>query len=178
MQQHPRYLLATLVVGVGLVSVPQSPALASGPESDEPETHCIVEVTPMNQARPTEAECFDTKQEAIDHLGVTIASADARGVLDSTILGTAYEDPDGGGSSITFWGTSGCFGVVFGFSTLSASWVNTISSAGGANGCWVTLYSAAQYGGSRLNCTPWCANAYGLDDNVESLVFRPTGTFG
>jgi hypothetical protein len=93
-------------------------------------------------------------------------------------LGTAYKDANGGGSSFTFWGSSGCNGVVFGFASLPSGWDNSISSAGGSNGCWVTLYSATNYGGSRLNCTPWCGSVYGLNDNVRSIVFRPTGTFG
>ena len=141
-------------------------------------THCVVEAKPIGDTELAESVCFDSEDLAVDYVLSLIASSSARGASASTILGTAYKDADGGGSSFTFWGSSGCAGVVFGFSSLTSGWDNSISSAGGSNGCWLTLYSATSYGGSGLNCTPWCGSVFGLNDSVKSLVFRPAGTFG
>jgi len=167
---------AALLVVVGLVG---EPAAATGAEpSRSGAAHCVVELRPLGSTFVPSPVCFETQGDATGFARDAVGSSSARGALASTILGTAYKDANGGGSSFTFWGSSGCAGVVFGFSSLPSGWDNSISSAGGSNGCWATLYSTTGYGGSRLNCTAWCGSVYSLNDNVRSIVFRPTGTFG
>lgn len=171
--------IGAVALGLILAASSASASVAVGAPAEEAQTHCAVQVQPIGVTDIADsAVCFDTRIEVEQYLGGTLASEAARGALAETILGTAYKNTDGGGSSFTFWGSSGCAGVVFGFSSLPSEWDNTIGSAGGSNGCWVTLYSLTSYGGSRLNCTPWCSSVYGLNDDVSSLVFRPTGTFG
>ena len=146
------------------------------------ESHCVVEVAPVSDRQAPEAPvCFETPDEVdayLESIGVSDSSQAARGVAASTVVGTVYKDASRGGASLTFWGSSGCSGVTFGFPSLASGWDNSISSAEGKNGCWVTLYTATNYGGARLNCTPYCASVGSWNDNVKSLVFRPTGTFG
>ena len=123
--------------------------------------------------------CFDTEDEVAEFIaGVGEGEETARGIAASTVVGTVYKDHNGSGASLTFWGSSGCSGVTFGFPSLASGWDNSISSVRASNGCWVTLYTATSYGGSRLNCTPYCASIGSWNDNVKSLVFRPQGTFG
>lgn len=163
---------------VGMIGGAAAPAVADTSARVEQSEHCAVEVSPLGEAAGSEMVCFGSQNDVSDYLSYITGSLSARGLLATTILGVAYTDANGGGSSFTFWGSSGCVGVVFGFSSLASGWDNSISSAGGSNGCWLTLYSATGYGGSRLNCTPWCGSVYGLNDAVKSIVFRPTGTFG
>lgn len=146
----------------------------------KPREHCAVEVYPaLEQRGSAEPVCFGTEEEVVDYLtGLGVNDHAARGVAASIVVGTVYKDYSGAGGSLTFWGTSGCTGVTFGFPTLASGWDNSISSARGSNGCWLTLYTTTNYGGSRLNCTPYCASIGSWNDNVKSLVFRPTGTFG
>jgi hypothetical protein len=162
-----------------LTAVLGGPSLATEATPDTG-VHCAVEVRPIDSGdRPADPVCFGTEEEVGVYLsGVGVGSTDARGVAVSTIVGTVYKDADGGGESLTFWGSSGCSGVTFGFPSLASGWDNSISSARAANGCWVTLYTATNYGGSRLNCTPYCASVGTWNDNVKSLVFRPEGMFG
>ncbi|RXZ66978.1 peptidase inhibitor family I36 protein [Agromyces albus] len=163
-----------------------SPAAHAGPPTARDVVHCAVEVQatesrPTAEAAPAEPVCFDTRAEVDGYLQGALSADDGSRMSTasaSTILGRVYTDANGGGSSLAFWGSSGCYGVTFGFASLPSGWNNTISSAGGSNGCWVTLYTETSYGGSRLNCTPWCGGIGTLNDRVKSLVFRPTGTFG
>ncbi|WP_022893924.1 hypothetical protein [Agromyces subbeticus] len=171
----PTAALPTAVVPGADAANPVDPTTQKRP------VHCAVEVRPIDQP-PVESVpvCFADSHGVDRYLdAVTSADASSRGVAAaSTPLGTVYSNSNGGGSSLTFWGASGCYGVVFGFSSMPSGWSSNVSSAGGSNGCWVTLYGATGYGGARLNCTPWCGGVGSLNDQVRSVVFRPTGTFG
>ncbi len=156
------------------------PVSAASAATDGEKGHCTVEVYPIESSETAaDLVCFGTEEEVAAYLsGIGVGDTNARGVAASTIVGTVYKDYSGGGESLTFWGSSGCAGVTFGFPSLASGWDNSISSARASNGCWLTLYTATSYGGSRLNCTPYCASIGSWNDNVKSLVFRPEGTFG
>ncbi|RXZ47741.1 hypothetical protein ESP57_14505 [Agromyces fucosus] len=167
--------------GLGAVApATASETLGTGSKSAAAE-HCAVEVRAVGErAAPSAPVCF-SEPEGVERYLDAIGTADASGravAASSTALGTVYANSNGGGSSLTFWGSSGCYGVLFGFSSMPSGWSSNVSSAGGSNGCWVTVYGTTGYGGSRLNCTPWCGGVGGLNDQVKSIVFRPTGTFG
>lgn len=171
---------SSLLLAAGAVSAPTEPPSATAGS----EVHCVAEVQAMEQAGSTEnvpdapdPVCFDTKEEVADYLDA-LASARSLSTASSIVLGTVYADVNYGGSSYTMWGSSGCAGVTFGFASLSGGWDTRISSARAANGCWVTLYKATNYGGEKLTCTPNCPSVGTLNDQVRSLVFRPEGTFG
>lgn len=167
-------VLATLVV------VTVAPVSATAATTGGAGDHCVVQVHPIQSSEPpAEPVCFDTPKLAAAYLSsIGVGDSAARGAAVSTIVGTVYKDYNEGGESLTFWGSSGCAGVTFGFPSLASGWDNSISSVRASNGCWVTLYTTTSYGGSRLNCTPYCASIGTWNDNVKSLVFRPEGTFG
>ncbi len=172
-------IAASAIVGV----VPAQTATALTTTADGQEIHCTAEVTATldQNATPAPPICFATQDEVsvfLESIGVSQNSAANRGLMANTVVGTVYQDANRGGGSLTFWGSSGCAGVTFGFPALASGWDNNISSAEGSNGCWLTLYTAISYGGSRLNCTPYCASVGTWNDNVKALVFRPVGTFG
>lgn len=163
-----------------LVASAVGPVSATEATTTDKGGHCAVKVNPIESTeRPADPVCFNTEQEVTAYLdGIGVGSTDARGAAANTIIGTVHKDANQGGESLTFWGSSGCAGVTFGFSSLASGWDNSISSAQASNGCWVTLYTDTSYGGSRLNCTPYCASIGSWNDNVKSLVFRPAGMFG
>lgn len=167
-------VLATLVV-VTAASVSAAAATTEGAGD-----HCVVQVHPIESTEPAaEPACFSTPELAAAYLtSIGVGDPAARGTAASTIIGTVYKDFNEGGESLTFWGSSGCAGVTFGFPSLASGWDNSISSTRASNGCWVTLYTTTSYGGSRLNCTPYCASIGTWNDNVKSVVFRPEGSFG
>jgi len=171
--------IAVLFV-MGALSIGPVPIAIAQPMPSGAEVHCAAEVTPLEEPTPPDDPvCFGTEGEVAAYLeSIQPQGWAARGANASTIVGTVYQDTNRTGSSLTLWGANGCAGSVFGFSSLESGWTNSISSATGQNGCWVTLYTAVSYGGSRLNCTPYCASLGSWNDNVRSLVFRPNGTFG
>ncbi|MBO0982690.1 peptidase inhibitor family I36 protein [Rathayibacter sp. SD072] len=170
--------VATAVV-VTALSGPTAAASGAPLEGTSGE-HCAVQIRETNDRGQSETPvCFTTEvqvEEYLSSIGVTDTAG--RGVAASTVVGTVYKDSNGSGASLTFFGSSGCAGTTFGFPSLASGWDNSISSVRASNGCWVTLYTATSYGGARLNCTPYCATIGTWNDNVRSLVFRPSGTFG
>jgi len=174
-------LLVASMLSFGHVSsAVAQPSSGKAEQSAKSETHCAAEAAPINDpASQGNPVCFGTELEAEQYIqGLDPQNSSMRAAAASTILGTVYQDTNRNGSSLTLWGTNGCAGSVFGFSSLESGWNKSISSATGQNGCWVTLYTAVNYGGATLNCTPYCASISTWNDNVKSLVFRPTGTFG
>lgn len=157
---------------VALLWTGTAPAHAEGSE-----VHCATEVTPIGDPAPsTKPACFDTPEEVDAYLG-----GDARaafGTLGSVVLGTVYKDVNYGGSSLTYWGASGCSGVTYGYPTVAAEWSSGISSVRASNSCWVTVYASVSYGGTKLTCSPDCSGLGSLNDAVRSIVFRPVGTWG
>ncbi|WP_052241398.1 peptidase inhibitor family I36 protein [Microbacterium hominis] len=169
--------LGALFTTLVLLFAPVAAAQAHGLAGPGPQEHCAVQIHPIDeQLADTNLVCFGSEAEVAQY--VQGRGGVARGAAASLIVGTVYKDHNGGGASLTFWGSTGCAGETFGFPTLASGWDNSISSARGSNGCWLTLYTTTGYGGSRLNCTPYCASIGSWNDNVKSLVFRPTGTFG
>lgn len=177
----PHASLAVLAASAAFIPLASS-AADSTSSSQGPGPYCAVQVfTITERQKAAEPTCFATEEEVSGYLEeVTTASpsSTARGASASVIVGTVYKDHGGNGASLTFWGTSGCAGATFGFPSLASEWANSISSVRAANGCWATVYTGSNYSGARLNCTPYCAALNGWNDNVKSLVFRPSGTFG
>lgn len=187
-------VLAAVVAFAAMNGLAVAPAIAveAAPATIEPTAvdpgrvtvHCAVEIRPIaEEAAAGSPICFTTERDVERYLGALSASRSAPGspsaaTAASVAVGTIYSDSNGGGSSLTFWGSSGCAGVSYGFASLPSNWSSIISSGGGRNGCWATMYAATNYGGSRLNCTPWCGTLGAWNDAVGSIVFRPTGTWG
>jgi len=162
---------------VGIAVIPVESASATAIEAELP--HCAVEIFPVGQEASSEAECFATEAEVEAFLaGPPASESGGRAAAASVAVGTVYKDAGGTGGSLTFWGSSGCSAATFGFPTVPSGWDNAISSVRATNDCWATVYADASYGGSRLNCTPYCASIGARNDSVKSLVFRPTGTLG
>lgn len=180
LQNKKRRPITAIIATITFLTVlPATPALAD--HRIDAQVHCAVEAYPLDGDHlPTEPACFETTEEVQQYLTDVVAPTipSGRALVADLVLGVTYSDANGGGSSLTYWGSSGCAGVTFGFATMPSGWSNNVSSATGSNGCWVTLYSATNYGGSRLTCTPWCGGVGSLNDAVKSLLFRPQGTFG
>lgn len=179
-----------LVFAIGVLA-PAAPAsaeplpAATAAAAGSAEEHCAIDITAgeTRRAKAAEPVCFSSIEEVDRYLEArSAAAAESRSLAAASVasvaVGRIYQDINKGGSSLTFWGSSGCAGETFGFASLSSSWSSSISSATGLNGCWATLYTATSYGGSRLNCTAYCSSISFLNDNVKSLVFRPSGTLG
>lgn len=99
--------------------------------------------------------------------------------LGTVHLGTTWTGINRTGSSLMYWGTgSGCYGATYGFPSLPSGWGAAMRSAEGENNCFVTLYTSGSYGGSALNCTPYCGGIGSWAGSVGSMVFRPWGTYG
>lgn len=175
-----RWPAVTAAVAIVMAAICLPPAAhATQPEADGAGAHCVQQIYPVGEDRSSSPVCFDSAEEADSYLAnVGAMSTAGRGTASNTVVGTVYKDTNASGASLTFWGSSGCAGVTYGFSSLPSGWDNSISSVRASNGCWVTLYTATNYGGARLNCTPYCASIGSWNDNVKSLVFRPSGTFG
>jgi hypothetical protein len=170
--------VAVAVLVGGVVAPVQA---ASAEEATPLLPHCVVEIFPLGAPVGTGAEavCFATEAEVAEFLGrMAQPNPGGRAVAASVAVGTVYKDANAAGGSLTFWGTNGCAGATFGFASVAADWNTSISSVRASNGCWGTAYSATGYGGSRVNCTPYCASLGALNDAVKSLVFRPSGTLG
>ncbi|MGN6426089.1 hypothetical protein [uncultured Leifsonia sp.] len=170
-----RLLLSLAAAAV--LSLSPSAAFAATPSTTG--DYCAVRVDPVgSDAPPASPACFGTQDEVDAYLAGVTAQNRSLLAASSVVLGTVYRDSGYGGGSYTFYGAGPCSGVTYGFPSLSSDWQNTISSAKAYASCWVTLYDAASYGGSRYNCTPNCASLPAFNDRTESLVFRPAGTLG
>ena len=168
------YALVMVALAVG---VPTQGAIADPADAAKP--HCVVEIFPVDQESAPDASpvCFATEEEVAAFLAGSHGPG-SRAAAASIAVGTVYKDAGGTGGSLTFWGSSACSGVTFGFPTVPSGWDNSISSMRAATGCWGSLHAAANYGGSKLNCTPYGSSIGSLNDSVGSLVFRPTGQVG
>ncbi|WP_158437708.1 peptidase inhibitor family I36 protein [Naasia lichenicola] len=176
---------AVLLIQLSLVAAPATAAVADRTRTVE---HCAIEVPSDDTETTTDSDtadlqpvCFFTEEEVEAYIeesanagrgsGASVAAA-------SVVLGVVYKDINYGGSSLTLFASSDCNGTTHGFPTLSSGWDNSISSAKGSSTCWLTLYTATSYGGSRLNCTPNCASIGSWNDQVKSIIFRQTGLYG
>ncbi|MFF2271540.1 hypothetical protein ACFVTX_04665 [Agromyces sp. NPDC058136] len=176
-----------LVFAIGVLA-PAAPAsaeplpAATAAAAGIAEEHCAIDITAgeTRRAKAAEPVCFASIEEVDRYLEArSAATAESRSLAAASVaVGRIYENTDKGGSSLTFWGSSGCAGETFGFPSLSSGWSTSVSSVTGLNGCWATSYTATSYGGSRLNCTPYCSNMWNYNDKIKSLVFRPSGTLG
>lgn len=158
-------------------------AIAAPRAADE---HCALDLAAVAAAAELgrispEPVCFASIEEVDEFLERrSVAAAESRlaTAAASVGVGRIYKDANKGGSSLTFWGANGCVGATYGFPSLSSGWNTSVSSLTGLNGCWATAYTATSYGGSRVNCTPYCGSLGSFNDRVKSLVFRPNGTLG
>ncbi|WP_157432229.1 hypothetical protein [Agromyces italicus] len=150
------------------------------------ELHCALDIGSAEapRAKVPEPVCFSSVDEVDRYLEERSAAVGSRSLAAGSVaaasvaVGRIYKDINKGGSSLTFWGSSGCDGATFGFPSLSSSWNTSVSSIIGLNGCWATGYLATSYGGSRMNCMPYCSALGSYNDRIKSLVFRPKGTLG
>lgn len=166
-------MLCSLTFIASLAVLTATPAVAA--EQQTGESHCLVQMTA--DGFPQDPVCFETEAQR-DAFAVSreARSTSDRSASASTHIGTVWKDGNYRGSSMAYWGANGCAGRTFPFSSNTTGW--GISSVKAANGCWATLYTAASYGGAKLNCTPNCAALGTWNDSVRSLIFRPKGTFG
>jgi hypothetical protein len=159
---------------------------AAAPVPSPTGEYCAVRIEPIgSDIPPAEPVCFRTQSDVDAYLAAITGERRAPstdqsapgtpGTTASVVLGTVYKDAGYSGGSLSFYGSGSCSGVTYGFPSLDPSWQNTISSAKAFASCWLSLYTAASYGGSQLLCTPNCSTLGSFNDRVLSLVFRPAG---
>lgn len=173
---HMRMLSRVAIAVLAATFLSAAPLDTSTAMALPKDEHCAIEVgsiaAPASSAEPI---CFNTEVEVQEHLNQIMHASRA---ASSVILGTVYKDAGYSGASLTYWGSSGCAGVTFGYPSLQADWRYSISSARASGSCWMTLYTGTSYSGSKLNCAPGCTGIGTLNDNVGSIVFRPAGLWG
>jgi len=162
------WIAITVLSGASVASASEAPRYCAQQlfeiESDHPEASPV---------------CFASEAEMARYLDHLPNSHELARAANNVVLGVVYKDQNRTGESLTLWGSNGCVGATYGFSSLASGWGNSISSASGSNGCWLTLYTKTSYAGSSLNCTPYCSTVGSTwNDKVQSLVFRPSGTYG
>ncbi len=186
---------ASAALITALVLALPTPALASATADSAPA--CTVGGVPVPDGSPVPANiptvisCFDTIEEAeqfiedgapgdYQQLQPQRSSTRAGAAPAATVvIGKVWTGASRSGSVLIHWGSgSGCYGVTYGFPSLTASWNNNIRSAEGFSNCWSSQYDGAGYSGSVVTCTPFCATLGPLAAKTSSIVYRPTGTFG
>ena len=176
-----------------------TPATSSASVEPDPPAACTIGGVPVADGQPvpddipTVVSCFDSVEEAeqfiedgapgdYEQLYPDNASArtDARAAAASTVtVGKIWTGTSRTGSVRLHWGAgSGCYGVTFGFPSLSAGWDNNVRSAEGFNNCWSSQYDGTSYTGTVLTCAPYCSSLGSMAARTSSIVYRPAGTFG
>lgn len=131
--------------------------------------------------------CFETLAEAEEFveagapgdLEQLIPRARGGATLSTVIVGKQYTGTSRSGAVLVQWGTgSGCYGVTYGYPSMPFGWNDEVRSSEGFSNCWVSNYTATSYGGSVLNCTPYCSSMGSFAAVTSSVVYRPSGTFG
>lgn len=162
---------AVLVAGLSLVGGAEAPVVGTG------DIHCGKLVAPIGTSQESsDPVCFDTPAALdayMNHSSSRSSITSDGSVALSISLGTLYEHSGYGGSSFTLYGTGSCAGASYGFASLGGGWDSRVSSARGLNGCSLTLYTAANYGGTVWNCGSGCSSLPGLvNDQVRSVIAR------
>lgn len=190
--------LRTLSAATALIltlTISSTPAFASTSTPPEVPVACTLGGVPLadSDAAPTEIptvmSCFDSVQEAerfikngapgdYERLAPNRELATAAAASTVTI-GKVWTGRSRTGSVLIHWGTgTGCYGVTYGFPTLTSSWNDSIRSAEGFSNCWSSQYDGANYSGSVLTCAPYCSTLGSMAAKTSSIVYRPVGTFG
>lgn len=146
---------------------------------------------PLPQSIPAVISCFDSEaaaeqfiadgapgdaEQLIAAVGHRVSPLSATGTVT---IGKAWTGTSRTGSELVHWGVgTGCYGVTYGFPSLSAGWNNAIQSAEGVSNCWTSQYDLTSYGGEALLCRPYCASLSGMNKRTSSIVYRPVGTYG
>ena len=188
-----RALFVSAALALALAIAP-GPAFASTPSPDGP-LACTVggvavpDGAPLPEEIPTVVSCFDTVDEAeqfiedgapgdVEQLqpgaGRTLMAAAATVTIGKVWTGTSRT-----GSVLIHWGTgTGCYGVTYGFPSLTSSWNNNVRTAEGFSNCWSSQYDGTNYTGTVLTCAPYCSTLGSMAAKTSSIVYRPKGTFG
>lgn len=170
-----------------------APAVAE-PEvspASSPERHCVVTLHPLSNAPSQEPAmlCFSTIADSVAFATdgtvqmvsgqkyPTQAQGDgtARDSAATVLLGIEYGDDNWTGSSLTFRGSSGtgCYnGVSYGFSYLSSTWNDEISSSKAYNYCNGWHYEHTNYLGVIRLCATNCRIFGSMNDETSSIIFR------
>lgn len=186
-----RLLPASAALIAALAITGPAPALASTAPDTPPACTvggvAIPDGNPIPENVPTVISCFDSVEEAEQFIedgapgdyeqlqpGARTAAAAATVTIGKVWTGTSRS-----GSVLIHWGSgSGCYGITYGFPTLTASWNNNIRSAEGFSNCWSSQYDGTSYTGAVVTCAPYCSALGALAAKTSSIVYRPVGTFG
>ena len=137
---------------------------------------CAVEIAPGSAMMP-EPQCFDSKikrDSYFDFEGIRQSTSEIRAASSSVVLGTLYKDANRQGASLTLWGAGTCSNATYGFASIALDWAHSVTSAASRSGCSMTLYTGTNYTGQFHVCATVCNSIGNVNDNVNSVVFRPS----
>ncbi len=184
-----RVALCSTVVLVSLAWTPAAMAASGPPERPSAAApHCAIGLAPNEHVAATPARCFPTLKEAVGFasagavvLGPTSTAPTETQVEQAStastqpLLGIEYWNSYYGGSTLTLYGTSGsgCVnGVSYGFSSLSSTWNDEISSSKAYSSCDGHHYESSGYAGAVRSCLPNCTSFGVMNDETSSIRFR------
>lgn len=186
--------LTVAAVSAVLIALPMfgtPPAVAAEPAVCTVGGVAVPVGQPVPEEIPAVVSCFDSVSEAEQFiedgapgdierlLDVSPSGRTAAAVASTVMIGKAWTGTSRSGSVLVHWGIgTGCYGVTYGFPSLSSGWNNNIQSAQGYSNCWASHYDATGYGGEVLTCAPYCATLGFMASRSSSIVYRPVGTFG
>jgi hypothetical protein len=157
-------------------------------------THCAYRLAPISrsghviQARLVALGCFATFAEAVAagtggtvHLPASatptsITDADVAQVdpLTNVLIGTEFTHVDYGGISKDYFAADACSPNTYEIPYVGDTWNDTFASGKGFGGCdHNKKYSASNFGGDVITCTPSCSDYTTVRNLVSSLRWKP-----
>ena len=157
-------------------------------------THCAYRLAPVSQsghviqARLVALGCFATFAEAVAagtngtvHLPASatpasITDADVAQVdpLTNVLIGTEFTHTNYGGISNDYFAPDACNPNTYEVSYVGDTWNDTFASGKGFGGCdHNKKYSASNFGGDVITCTPNCADYTIVRNLVSALRWKP-----
>jgi hypothetical protein len=157
-------------------------------------TNCAYRLVPVSrsghviQARLLELGCFATFAEAVAvGTGGTVqlpASATPGSVTDADVaqvqpltnvlIGTEYTHTGYSGTSNDYFAPDACNGNTYEVAYVGDTWNDTFASGKGFGGCdHNKKYSASNFGGDVITCTPSCSDYTTVRNLVSSLRWKP-----
>lgn len=171
--------------------IPAAPAAATSSPAEEV---CTMGGLPVAEGEaipddiPLVVSCFETVAEAEEFIDAGAPgdleqllgdAVHARSSAATVAIGRIWTGTSRSGTLLIQWGAgSGCYGVIYGFPSMSSGWNDVVRSSQGYANCWATHYENTSYGGSSLTCSAYCSSLGSLAAKTSSIVYRPVGTFG
>lgn len=165
------FALAIAGLNASAVAMADSADKASG-------EHCVAGLAPAGSTAVadtvTDFRCFDSLAESLDYVADRAATERSESSELATLVGVLYDKTGYGSPTLALYGSGGSCtsGATYGFPRLSDyGWNNRAESAQGRNGCAITFYADANYGGATKSCFNSCSTLGTLNNRASSVYF-------